>query len=233
MGTMGKKWKAAATQVEPKAYQIGEAVDVVKRTAYAKFDETVEMALRLGVDPKRSDQMVRGSAVLPHGTGVKVRILVFAKGEKEKEARDAGADIVGGEDMVEKVKGGWLEFDRAIATPDLMGSVGKLGKILGPRGLMPNPKTGTVTFEIARAINDIRKGRVEYKVEKAGILHVRVGKVSFDADKLRENAMAIVESVIKAKPASSKGRYLKSVTLSSTMGAGVPLDITTLSKTLD
>jgi large subunit ribosomal protein L1 len=230
---MGKKWKAAAAQVEPKAYQIGEAVDVVKRTAYAKFDETVEMALRLGVDPKRSDQMVRGSAVLPHGTGVKVRILVFAKGEKEKEARDAGADIVGGEDMVEKVKGGWLEFDRAIATPDLMGSVGKLGKILGPRGLMPNPKTGTVTFEIARAINDIRKGRVEYKVEKAGILHVRVGKVSFDADKLRENAMAIVESVIKAKPASSKGRYLKSVTLSSTMGPGVPLDITTLSKTLD
>ena len=230
---MGKKWKAAATQVEPKAYQIGEAVDVVKRTAYAKFDETVEMALRLGVDPKRSDQMVRGSAVLPHGTGVKVRILVFAKGEKEKEARDAGADIVGGEDMVEKVKGGWLEFDRAIATPDLMGSVGKLGKILGPRGLMPNPKTGTVTFEIARAISDIRKGRVEYKVEKAGILHVRVGKVSFDADKLRENAMAIVESVIKAKPASSKGRYLKSVTLSSTMGPGVPLDITTLSKTLD
>jgi len=230
---MGKKWKAAAAQVEPKAYQIGEAVDVVKRTAYAKFDETVEMALRLGVDPKRSDQMVRGSAVLPHGTGVKVRILVFAKGEKEKEARDAGADIVGGEDMVEKVKGGWLEFDRAIATPDLMGSVGKLGKILGPRGLMPNPKTGTVTFEIARAISDIRKGRVEYKVEKAGILHVRVGKVSFDADKLRENAMAIVESVIKAKPASSKGRYLKSVTLSSTMGPGVPLDITTLSKTLD
>jgi large subunit ribosomal protein L1 len=229
---MGKKWKAADAQVESRAYQLREAVDVVKRTAYAKFDETVEMALRLGVDPKRSDQMVRGSAVLPHGTGVKVRILVFAKGEKEKEARDAGADIVGGEDMVEKVKGGWLEFDRAIATPDLMGSVGKLGKILGPRGLMPNPKTGTVTFEVAKAISDIRKGRVEYKVEKAGILHVRVGKVSFDADKLYENAMAIVDSVIKAKPASSKGRYLKSVTLSSTMGPGVPLDTATLSKAL-
>ena len=229
---MGKKWKAADAQVEHRAYQLREAVDMVKRTAYAKFDETVEMALRLGVDPKRSDQMVRGSAVLPHGTGVKVRILVFAKGEKEKEARDAGADIVGGEDMVEKVKGGWLEFDRAIATPDLMGSVGKLGKILGPRGLMPNPKTGTVTFEVAKAIGDIRKGRVEYKVEKAGILHVRVGKVSFDADKLCENAMVIVESVIKAKPASSKGQYLKSVTLSSTMGPGVPLDTTTLSKTL-
>jgi len=228
---MGKKWKAAAGLVEPKAYQLREAVDVMKRAAYAKFDETVEMALRLGVDPKRSDQMVRGSTVLPHGTGVKVRILVFAKGEKEIEARDAGADVVGGEELVEKVKGGWLEFDRAIATPDLMGAVGKLGKLLGPRGLMPNPKTGTVTFEVARAISDIRKGRVEYKVEKAGILHVRVGKVSFEADKLYENAMAIVDSVIKAKPASSKGRYLKSVTLSSTMGPGIRLDTTTLSKT--
>lgn len=229
---MGKKWKAAATLVEPKAYALRDAVDVLKRAAYAKFDETVEMALRLGVDPKRSDQMVRGSAVLPHGTGVKVRILVFAKGEKEIEAREAGADVIGGEELVEKVKGGWLEFDRAIATPDLMGSVGKLGKLLGPRGLMPNPKTGTVTFEVAKAINDIRKGRVEYKVEKAGILHVRVGKVSFETDKLCENAMAIVDSVIKAKPASSKGRYLKSVTLSATMGPGIRLDTATLSKAL-
>jgi large subunit ribosomal protein L1 len=227
---MGKKWKAAATLIEPKAYGLQEAVDVLKRASYAKFDETVEMALRLGVDPKRSDQMVRGSAVLPHGTGVKVRILVFAKGEKEIEAREAGADVIGGEELVEKVKGGWLEFDRAIATPDLMGAVGKLGKLLGPRGLMPNPKTGTVTFEVARAISDIRKGRVEYKVEKAGVLHVRVGKVSFEAGKLCENAMAIVDSVIKAKPASSKGRYLKSVTLSSTMGPGIPLDTATLSK---
>jgi large subunit ribosomal protein L1 len=227
---MGKKWKTAAALVEPKAYGLQEAVDVLKRASYAKFDETVEMALRLGVDPKRSDQMVRGSAVLPHGTGVKVRILVFAKGEKEIEAREAGADVIGGEELVEKVKGGWLEFDRAIATPDLMGAVGKLGKLLGPRGLMPNPKTGTVTFEVARAISDIRKGRVEYKVEKAGVLHVRVGKVSFEADKLCENAMAIVDSVIKAKPASSKGRYLKSVILSSTMGPGIPLDTATLSK---
>jgi len=230
---MGKKWKTAAALVEPKAskaYGLQEAVDVLKRASYAKFDETVEMALRLGVDPKRSDQMVRGSAVLPHGTGVKVRILVFAKGEKEIEAREAGADVIGGEELVEKVKGGWLEFDRAIATPDLMGAVGKLGKLLGPRGLMPNPKTGTVTFEVARAISDIRKGRVEYKVEKAGVLHVRVGKVSFEAGKLCENAMAIVDSVIKAKPASSKGRYLKSVTLSSTMGPGIPLDTATLSK---
>lgn len=229
---MGKKWKAAAALIEPKAYALRDAVDVLKRAAYAKFDETVEMAVRLGVDPKRSDQMVRGSAVLPHGTGVKVRILVFAKGEKEIEAREAGADVIGGEELVEKVKGGWLEFDRAIATPDLMGSVGKLGKLLGPRGLMPNPKTGTVTFEVAKAISDIRKGRVEYKVEKAGILHVRVGKVSFETDKLCENAMAIVDSVIKAKPASSKGRYLKSVTLSATMGPGIRLDTATLSKAL-
>jgi len=227
---MGKKWKAAVALVEPKAYELRAAVDVLKRASYTKFDETVEMALRLGVDPKRSDQMVRGSAVLPHGTGVKVRILVFAKGEKELEAREAGADVVGGDELVEKVKGGWLEFDRAIATPDLMGNVGKLGKLLGPRGLMPNPKTGTVTFEVAKAVSDIRKGRVEYKVEKAGILHVRVGKVSFEADKLCENAMAIVDSVVKAKPASSKGRYLKSVTLSSTMGPGIRLDTTTLSK---
>ena len=229
---MGKKWKAAVALVEPKAYELRAAVDVLKRASYTKFDETVEMALRLGVDPKRSDQMVRGSAVLPHGTGVKVRILVFAKGEKEIEAREAGADIIGGDELVEKVKGGWLEFDRAIATPDLMGNVGKLGKLLGPRGLMPNPKTGTVTFEVAKAVSDIRKGRVEYKVEKAGILHVRVGKVSFEADKLCENAMAIVDSVVKAKPASSKGRYLKSVTLSSTMGPGIRLDTTTLSKEL-
>ncbi len=229
---MGKKWKAAVALVEPKAYGLQEAMDVLKRASYVKFDETVEMALRLGVDPKRADQMVRGSAVLPHGTGVKVRILVFAKGEKEIEAREAGADVIGGEELVEKVKGGWLEFDRAIATPDLMGTVGKLGKLLGPRGLMPNPKTGTVTFEVAKAISEIRKGRVEYKVEKAGILHVRVGKVSFGADKLCENAMAIVDSVIKAKPASSKGKYLKSVTLSSTMGPGIPLDTATLSKEL-
>jgi len=227
---MGKKWKAAAALVEPRAYGLQEAVALVKRTAYAKFDETVEMALRLGVDPKRSDQMVRGSVVLPHGTGVKVRILVFAKGEKEQEAREAGAEIVGGEELVEKVKGEWLEFDKAIATPDMMGSVGKLGKILGPRGLMPNPKTGTVTFEVARAISEIRKGRVEYKIDKTGIVHVRIGKVAFDAEKLGDNAMTIVESVVKAKPASSKGRYLKSVTLSSTMGPGISLDPVVLGK---
>ena len=227
---MGKKWKAAKAVVGDKLYGLLEAIELVKRTAYAKFDETVEMALRLGVDPKRSDQMVRGSVVLPHGTGVKVRILVFAKGEKEKEARDAGAEIVGGDDLVEKVKGGWLEFDKAIATPDMMGNVGKLGKVLGPRGLMPNPKTGTVTFEVAKAISDIRKGRVEFKIEKAGIVHVRIGKVSFEANKLRENGAMLLDSVMKAKPASSKGRYLKSVTVTSTMGPGIPLDAVALGK---
>ena len=167
---------------------------------------------------------------MPHGTGVKVRILVFAKGEKEKEAREAGAEIVGGDDLVEKVKGGWLEFDKAIATPDMMGNVGKLGKVLGPRGLMPNPKTGTVTFEVAKAISDIRKGRVEFKIEKAGIVHVRIGKVSFEANKLRENGAMLLDSVMKAKPASSKGRYLKSVTVTSTMGPGIPLDAVALGK---
>ena len=227
---MGKKWKTAKAAVGDKLYGLQDAIELVKRTAYAKFDETVEMALRLGVDPKRSDQMVRGSVVLPHGTGVKVRILVFAKGDKEKEARDAGAEIVGGDDLVEKVKGGWLEFDKAIATPDMMGNVGKLGKVLGPRGLMPNPKTGTVTFEVAKAISDIRKGRVEFKIEKAGIVHVRIGKVSFEANKLRENGAMLLDSVMKAKPASSKGRYLKSVTVTSTMGPGIALDAVALGK---
>ena len=227
---MGKKLKAATALIEPRAYGLQEAVDLVKRGAYAKFDETVEMAFRLGVDPKRSDQMVRGTAVLPHGTGVKVRILVFAKGEKEQEARNAGAEFVGGDELVEKVRGGWLEFDKAIATPDMMGSVGKLGKLLGPRGLMPNPKTGTVTFEVEKAIFDIRQGRVEYKVEKAGIVHVRVGKVSFDGRHLFENATTVVHAVLKAKPSSSKGRYLKSVVLSSTMGPGIPLDTVALGK---
>ena len=227
---MGKKWKAAKAVVGDKLYGLQEAIEVVKRTAYAKFDETVEMALRLGVDPKQADQIIRGSVVLPHGTGVKVRILVFAKGDKEKEARDAGAEIVGGDDLVEKVKGGWLEFDKAIATPDMMGNVGKLGKVLGPRGLMPNPKTGTVTFEVAKAISDIRKGRVEFKIEKAGIVHVRIGKVSFEANKLRENGAMLLDSVMKAKPASSKGRYLKSVTVTSTMGPGIALDAVALGK---
>lgn len=222
--------KAALEKVEPRMYGLREAVDVVKKSAYAKFDESVDIALRLGIDPKRSDQMVRGTTALPHGTGKKVRVLVFAKGDKEQEARQAGADFVGSDDLMEKIKGGWLDFDCAISTPDLMASVGKLGKQLGPRGLMPNPKTGTVTFEVGKAVAEIRKGRVEFKVEKAGIVQVAVGKVSFDIDKLYDNAAAILESVIKAKPASCKGRYLKSATISSTMGPGVQLDAMALTK---
>lgn len=227
---MGKKMKAALEKVEPRLYGLREAIETVKSAAYAKFDESVDIAIRLGVDPKRSDQMVRGTTSLPHGTGKQVRVLVFAKGEKEQEARAAGADYVGADDLMEKIKGGWLEFDCAIATPDLMASVGKLGKQLGPRGLMPNPKTGTVTFEVGKAVSEIRKGRVEYKVEKAGIVHVPIGKVSFKSEHLYDNASAILEAVVKAKPASCKGRYLKSVTLSSTMGPGVKLDTAAITK---
>lgn len=232
MARMGKKWQAAAAKIEPRVYGLKEAVELVKQLAYAKFDESVDLALRLGVDPKRSDQMVRGTTVLPHGTGKKLRVLVFAKGEKEQEARAAGADYVGAEDLMEKIKGGWLEFDQTIATPDLMGAVGKLGKVLGPRGLMPNPKTGTVTFDVAKALADIRKGRVEYKVDKAGVVHAPVGKVSFDANKLYENAHAVLDSVMKARPASVKGRYLKSATISSTMGPPVKLDAAAIAKEL-
>lgn len=227
---MGKKMTAAVQRLEAKLYGLQEAVAVVKAAAYAKFDESVDLAIRLGIDPKRSDQMVRGTTLLPHGTGKKLRVLVFAKGDREQEARQAGADYVGADDLMEKIKGGWMEFDCAIATPDLMASVGKLGKVLGPRGLMPNPKTGTVTFEVGKAVAEIRKGRVEYKTEKAGIVQVPIGKVSFDAQRLYENAQAILESIVKAKPASCKGRYLKSVTLSSTMGPGVKLDSVALAK---
>ena len=221
---MGKKLENAMAKIEPKMYGLVEAGELVKQIAYAKFDETVELAVRLGVDPKRADQMVRGTTVLPHGTGKKVRILVFAKGEKEQEARDAGADFVGSDDLLEKVKGGWLDFDQAIATPDLMAAVGKLGKVLGPRGLMPNPKTGTVTFEVGKAIEEIRKGRVEYKVDKAGVVHVPVGKVSFASQQITDNTQAVFSALMKAKPSSSKGRYIKSATLSSTMGPGIPLE---------
>jgi large subunit ribosomal protein L1 len=227
---MGKKMKAALEKVESRVYGLREAVDAVKKAAFAKFDESVDLAIRLGIDPKRSDQMVRGTTSLPHGTGKKVRVLVFAKGEKEQEARQAGADFVGSDELMEKIKGGWMDFDCAISTPDLMAAVGKLGKQLGPRGLMPNPKTGTVTFEVGKAVTDIRKGRVEFKVEKAGIVQVPVGKVSFDPNKLYDNASAIFESVIKAKPASCKGRFLKSATISSTMGPGVKLDTVALTK---
>jgi large subunit ribosomal protein L1 len=228
----GKKFKAVAALVDKtKSYDLKEAVELAKKTARTKFDETVDLAVNLGVDPKQADQMVRGTVVLPHGTGKKVKILVFAKGEKEKEAKDAGADYVGSEDLAEKIqKEGWTDFDTVVATPDIMGLVGRLGKVLGPRGLMPNPKTGTVTFDVARAIKEIRAGKVEYRVEKAGIVHVPVGKVSFDENKLADNAKAVLESILKAKPASSKGKYLKNVTISTTMGPGIKMDTAAIEK---
>jgi large subunit ribosomal protein L1 len=228
---MGRKITAEKEKIEKsKEYSLEEAIRIVKESSYTKFDETIDLALNLGIDPKKSDQMVRGSVVLPHGIGKKVKVLVFAKGEKEKEATDAGADIVGAEDLVEKISKGWLDFDKAVATPDMMGLVGKLGKILGPRGLMPNPKLGTVTFDISRAVKELKAGKVEYKAEKAGIVHVPIGKVSFDNQKLLDNAKAVVDSIVKAKPATSKGKYLKKISISSTMGPGVRIDIASLGK---
>jgi len=221
----GKKYTEAKALVETvKRYSIKEAMDILVRTARAKFDETVDVAIRLGVNPKHADQMVRGSVALPNGLGKTVRVLVFAKGEKEKEAMDAGADYAGSDDLIEKIKGGWLEFDRVIATPDMMGNVGKLGKILGPRGLMPNPKVGTVTFDVGKAVKELKAGKVEFRVEKAGIVHSPVGKVSFGSEKITENVMALVETIMKLKPASSKGTYLKSISLSTTMGPGIKVD---------
>ena len=229
-GRMNKKHAAAEKKVDrTKLYNLKESVDLFKQLADKKFDETVDMAVNLGVDPKKSEQMVRGSVVLPHGLGKKVRVVVFAKGEKALEASKAGADHVGAEDLVEKITGGWMDFDKIVATPDLMGMVGKLGKILGPRGLMPNPKTGAVTFEVGKAIKDISAGRVDYKTDKTGIVHVSVGKVSFDSEKLVENAMAVIASIIKAKPTSSKGKYLKKLSISSTMGVGIPVDVASVS----
>jgi large subunit ribosomal protein L1 len=225
MAKRGKKYSEARSKVaRDKRYELKEGVELLLKTAYAKFDEGVDLAIRLGVDPKKSDQMVRGTAVLPHGTGKKVRVLVFAKGQKEKEASDAGADIVGGEDLIEKISKGWLEFDKAIATPDMMGLVSKLGKILGPRGLMPNPKVGTVTFDLEKAIKEIKAGKVEFKVEKAGIVHVPVGKVSFGFDRLSENIKTILEVILRTKPPTSKGIYLRSIGLSTTMGPGIKID---------
>jgi len=225
MAKRGKKYTEAAKKVQAgKRYPVEEAVSLVVGTARAKFDETVDAAIRLGVNPAHADQMVRGSVVLPHGLGKAVRVLVFAKGEKEKEALEAGADVVGSDEVIEKIKGGWLEFDRVIATPDMMGSVGKLGKILGPRGLMPNPKVGTVTFDVGRTVQELKAGKVEFRVEKAGIVHCPVGKVSFGAEKLTENFLALLEMIIKLKPASSKGIYVRSIALSSVMGPGLKVD---------
>jgi len=201
-----------------------EAVKMALELSYVKFDETVDVAVRLGVDPRHADQMVRGTVILPNGTGKEVKILVFAKGEKEKEALDAGADFVGNDDLVEKIKGGWFGFDKAIATPDMMGTVGKIGKLLGPRGLMPNAKTGTVTFEVARAVNELKAGKIDFRVEKAGIVHVPMGKVSFGVEKIIQNIAAFIETILRLKPASSKGTYLRGIAISTTMGPGVKVD---------
>ncbi|MFQ5354049.1 MAG: 50S ribosomal protein L1 [Thermodesulfobacteriota bacterium] len=221
----GKRYTAAKEKVEAeKAYTMDDGLALVPETGAAKFDETVDLSGRLGVNPKHPEQMVRGSVVLPNGTGRTTRVLVFAKGEKEAEATDAGADFVGSDDMVAKVRGGWLDFDATVATPDMMGEVGKLGKVLGPRGLMPNPKLGTVTFDVAKAVQDLKAGKVEFRVDKAGNLHVPIGKVSFGKDKLKENLLCLMEAVVKAKPSASKGVYLKSLNLSTTMGPGIRLD---------
>jgi large subunit ribosomal protein L1 len=225
MSKRGKKYIEAAEKIEVgKRYPVQEAVALVVGSARAKFDETVDAAIRLGVNPAHADQMVRGSVVLPNGLGKSVRVLVFAKGEKEKEALEAGADVVGSDDIVEKIRGGWLDFDRVIATPDMMGTVGKLGKILGPRGLMPNPKVGTVTFDVGKAVQELKAGKIEFRVEKAGIVHCPIGKASFGAEKLTGNFLALLEMVIKLKPASSKGIYIRSIALSTVMGPGVKVD---------
>jgi large subunit ribosomal protein L1 len=229
VGKHGKNFTAAVAKVEPRAYSLGEAVSLAKETAFAKFDETMEMALRLGVDPRHADQMVRGTVVLPHGTGKSVRVLVFAAGEKVKEAEEAGADHVGGEEMADRINDGWLDFDAVVSTPDLMKVVGRLGRVLGPRGLMPNPKAGTVTFDVGAAVEQIKAGKIEFRVDKTGIVHAPFGKASFSEEQLSENAEALLGAIVRAKPASAKGKYLKSVTVSSTMGPGVRVDDGSLS----
>ena len=224
MARHGKKFTAAAAQVEDRPYTFEEAMPLLQKVKFAKFDETVEVAMRLGVDPKHADQMVRGTVVLPHGLGKSKRVLVIAGADKQKEASDAGADFVGGDDVVDKILGGWMDFDAVVATPDMMRGVGKLGKVLGPRGLMPNPKTGTVTPNVTQAIKEIKAGKVEFRVDKTGIVHAPLGKMSFPVQSLIDNAHALVESVVKAKPSAAKGKYIKSVTLSSTMGPGILID---------
>src|SRR5687768_16544057 len=232
MPRAGKKFTAARAAVAERPHTIEEAVPLMQKIKFAKFDETVELAMRLGVDPKHADQMVRGTVVMPHGLGKSKRVLAIAGGDKQKDAQEAGADIVGGEELVEKIQGGWIEFDAVVATPDMMRAVGKLGKVLGPRGLMPNPKTGTVTPDIARAVREIKAGKVEFRVDKTGIIHAPVGKTSFESASLVANAHALVDSIVKAKPSAAKGKYLKSVTLSSTMGPGIRIDTTHIDATV-
>jgi large subunit ribosomal protein L1 len=224
MAKHGKSYRQATEKVEERPYGLGEAIELAKGVSYAKFDETLEIAMRLGVDPKHADQMVRGTVVLPHGTGKSVKVLVFASGEKIKEAEDAGADHVGGEELAAKVQTGWLDFDAVVSTPDMMKAVGPLGRVLGPRGLMPNPKAGTVTFDVGRAVDEIKAGKVEFRVDKAGILHAPLGKISFSAEQLKENADALINAVLKLRPAASKGRFVRAVSLSSTMGPGIKVD---------
>lgn len=225
MAKRGKRYREAAAKVDRnRRYPFSEAVELALQTASSKFDETLDAAVALGVNPRHADQMVRGAVVLPHGLGKTVRVLVFAKGEKEKEALEAGADYVGAEDLIERIKGGWLEFDKAVATPDLMGQVGKIGKILGPRGLMPNVKVGTVTFEVAKAVNELKGGKVEFRVDRAGVIHAPVGKASFGADKLLQNLASLMEALVRLKPATSKGAYMKGIYVSTTMGPGIPVD---------
>ena len=224
MAKHGKKYRAAAGKVEQRPYQLDEAFGLLKQISFAKFNETVELSMLLGVDPKHADQMVRGTTLLPHGTGQTKRVLVIAQGDKQKEAQDAGADFVGGDEMVERIQGGWTDYDAVIATPDMMRSVGKLGKVLGPRGLMTNPKTGTVTFDVARAIQEIKAGKVEFRVDKTSIIHVPVGKISFSADQLMDNASAVINAVRKAKPSAAKGKYVRSIYISSTMSPSVQID---------
>ncbi|MBF0117449.1 MAG: 50S ribosomal protein L1 [Desulfobacterales bacterium] len=227
MAKRGKKYLEAKSKIDPeKKYSFTEGVQKIIEVSYVKFDETFDIAVRLGVDPRHADQMVRGTVVLPYGLGKEVKVAVFAKGEKEKEALDSGADFVGNEDLIEKIKGGWFGFDKAIATPDMMGAVGKIGKLLGPRGLMPNVKTGTVTFELGKAIKELKAGKIDFRVEKAGIVHAPMGKVSFGHEKILSNMSAFIETIIKAKPSSSKGSYMKSIALSSTFGPSIKIDPT-------
>ena len=221
----GKNMVNARKKVEARPYKLAEASELIKKTHHTKFNETVELAINLGVDPKHSDQVVRGTVVLPHGLGKSVRVLVIASGEKVREAQEAGADFVGGDDMVAKIIGGWTDYDAVIATPDMMKSAGKLGKVLGPRGLMPNPKTGTVTFDVAKAIKETKAGKVEFRVDKAGIVHCAIGRIQFEAAHIAENAHAVIGAVIKAKPAAAKGKYVRKITLTSTMGPGIPIDL--------